>query len=80
MNLDVMMRNTIMFPKAFPGAQWQMNVPANAGDVGLIPGLGRSLAEGSGACRRKTHSSVLAWESPWSKEPGGLQLMGSQNR
>ena len=25
-----------------------------------------------------THSSVLAWEVPWTEEPGGLQSMGSQ--
>ena len=25
-----------------------------------------------------THSSVLAWEMPWTEEPGGLQSMGSQ--
>ena len=25
-----------------------------------------------------THSSILAWESPWTEEPGGLQSMGSQ--
>ena len=25
-----------------------------------------------------THSSVLAWEIPWTGEPGGLQSMGSQ--
>ena len=25
-----------------------------------------------------THSSILAWESPWIEEPGGLQSMGSQ--
>ena len=23
-----------------------------------------------------THSSVLAWEIPWTEEPGGLQFMG----
>ena len=23
-----------------------------------------------------THSSVLAWEIPWTEEPGGLQSMG----
>ena len=22
------------------------------------------------------HSSILAWEIPWTEEPGGLQLMG----
>ena len=26
------------------------------------------------------HSSILAWKSPWSEEPGGLQSMGSQNQ
>ena len=25
-----------------------------------------------------THSSILAWEIPWTEEPGRLQLMGSQ--
>ena len=23
-----------------------------------------------------THSSILAWKSPWTKEPGGLKSMG----
>ena len=25
-----------------------------------------------------THSSILAWEIPWTEEPGGLQSLGSQ--
>ena len=25
-----------------------------------------------------THSSILAWEIPWTEEPGGLQSMASQ--
>ena len=25
-----------------------------------------------------TYSSILAWEIPWTEEPGGLQFMGSQ--
>ena len=25
-----------------------------------------------------THSSVLAWRTPWVEEPGGLQSMGLQ--
>ena len=25
-----------------------------------------------------TRSSILAWEIPWTEEPGGLQSMGSQ--
>ena len=24
-----------------------------------------------------THSSILAWEIPWTEEPGRLQFMGS---
>ena len=27
---------------------------------------------------RATHSSILAWKSPWTEEPGRLQSMGSQ--
>ena len=25
-----------------------------------------------------TRSSILAWKTPWTEEPGGLQSMGSQ--
>ena len=25
-----------------------------------------------------THSTILAWEIPWTEEPGGLQSMGWQ--
>jgi len=28
--------------------------------------------------RMATHSSILAWRIPWTKEPGGLQSMGLQ--
>ena len=45
----------------------------NAGDMGLIPGLGRSIEEAMA-----THSSILAWEIPWTEEPGRLQSMGLQ--
>ena len=50
------------------------NPPANAGDIrnsGLIPGLGISPGEGNGY-----HSSILAWQIPWTEEPGGS--IGSQ--
>ena len=40
------------------------NLPAKAGDVGLITGSGRSGA-GNGSPR-----SILAWEIPWTEEPG----------
>ena len=48
-------------------------MPTNAGDMGLIPILGRSPEEGNG------NSSSLAWEIPWTEEPGGLQSIGSQS-
>ena len=28
--------------------------------------------------RMATHSSILAWRTSWTEEPGGLQSMGSQ--
>ena len=39
----------------------------------MIPGLGRSLKK-----EMATYSSILAWDIPWTEEPGGLQSMGSQ--
>ena len=27
-----------------------------------------------------THSSILAWEIPWTEEPGGLQSMDLENQ
>ena len=27
-----------------------------------------------------THSSIPAWETPWTEEPGGRQSMGSQRQ
>ena len=27
-----------------------------------------------------THSSIVAWEIPWTEEPGGLQSMESQEQ
>ena len=33
---------------SFPGDSAVKNLPTNAGDIGSIPGLGRSLGEGNG--------------------------------
>ena len=41
--------------------------------MGLILGLDDSLEK-----EMATHSTILAWEIPWAKEPGGLQSTGSQ--
>ena len=45
----------------------------NAGDLGLIPGLGRFPGEGNGYPLQ-----FFAWRIPWAEEPGGPQAMGSQ--
>ena len=56
----------------FPGGSVVKNSPTNAGDKSSSPGWGRSPAE-----EMATHSSILAWEIPWTEEPKGLQSMGS---
>ena len=57
----------------FPGGSVVKNPPANAGDVGLLPGSGDPLEKGMAS-----HCSILAWRIPWTEDPGGLQSMGSQ--
>jgi len=56
-----------------PGGSVVKNPPANAKDMGSIPGSGRY-----GEKEMATHSSILAWEMPWTEEPGSLQSLGSQ--
>ena len=51
------------------------NPPANTGDMGLIPGLGRSHRGGNG---NALFFHILAWKIQWTEEPGGLQSMKSQ--
>jgi len=63
----------LYFPEGFPDGSVVENPPANAGDVGSIPGLGRSPREGNG---NPPQYSYL--ENPMTEEPGGLQSMGSQ--
>ena len=45
--------------KGFPGGSAVKNPPANAGDVGSIPGSGRSPGEGN-----NNHLSIRAWRIP----------------
>ena len=56
-----------------PSGSVVKNPPAKAGDTGLIPGSGNPLER-----EMATYSSILAWQIPWTEEPGGLQSMGSQ--
>ena len=50
----------------FPGGSAGRESACNVGDLGSIPGLGRSPEEGM-----VTHSSILAWRTPGTEEPGG---------
>ena len=52
------------FPDGSVGKESTCNA-GNPGDVGLIPGMGRSLEE-----KMATHSSILARRVPWTEEPG----------
>ena len=45
----------------------------DAGDAGFILGSGRSPGGGNG-----NPLSILAWRTPWTEEPGGLQSIGSK--
>ena len=54
----------------FSGASVIKNPADSEGDMGSVPGLGRS--PGGGA----TDSSIPAGNIPWTEEPGRLQFMG----
>ena len=55
-------------------AQWWRTHLSKQEAWGLIPGSGRSPGRGDGS-----PLCILAWESPWTEEPGGLQPMGLQS-
>jgi len=60
----------------FPYSSAGEESSCNGGDIGhmhSIPGLGRSPEKEMAA-----YSSILAWEIPWTEEPGGLQSTESQ--
>ena len=56
----------------FPGSSDGKENACNAGDLGSITGLGRCSGEGN------DRRSILAWRTPWTEEPGGLQSIESQ--
>ena len=58
----------------FPGGSLVKNPPATQEmQEWWVQSLGR---EDPLEKEMATHSSILAWESPWTEEPGGLQSMG----
>ena len=60
----------LLLCKGFPGGSGIKNPPANAGDTGSVPGLGRSLEE-----ETATHSRILAWRIPQTEEDPDLPLI-----
>ena len=56
-------------------AQMVKNLPAMLETWARSLGWENPLEEGMA-----THSSILAWRTPWTEEPGGLQSMGSQSQ
>ena len=57
------------------GHDWSDLAAAGAaGDLGSIPGSGRSPEEGNGPPLQ----NIIAWKIPWAVERGGLQSMGSR--
>ena len=49
----------------FSGGSVVKNPPAKAVDLSSISGSGKSPGGGNGI----PHSSILAWETPWPKDP-----------
>ena len=49
----------------FPGGSAGKESTCNVGDLGLIPGLGRSPGEGNG-----NPLQYSAWKIPWTGKPG----------
>ena len=54
-------------------AQKVKNLPAMLETRVRSPGQEDPLEKGMA-----THSSILAWEIPWTEEPGGVQSTGSE--
>ena len=57
----------------FPDGSDGKGICLHAGDLGLIPGSGRSLEKGMA-----THPRIIAWRIPVDRGASGLQPMGSQ--
>ena len=58
-----------LFIYCFPGGSAGKASACNGGDLGSIPGLGRSLEK-----EMATHSSILAWRIPWTIQSMGLDM------
>ena len=59
--------------KGFPAGSVVNNSHANAQDLGLIPGSGRSPRGENGNALL-----ILAWRIPWTEEPAGYSPWGNK--
>ena len=57
----------------FPVGSDSKEPTCNAGDPGLISGFGRSPGEGNA-----THSSILAWRTPWTDYLTSMQIISQE--
>ena len=67
------------FILGFPGGSVVKNPPANAGNTGSNPGLGRSPGEGNGNPLQYSSMGNTPVFFPWAEEPGGLEFMEFQS-
>ena len=65
----------LLHTKGFPGGSEGKASACDAGDLGLIPGSGRSPGEGN-----DNPLQYLAWKISWTEKPGRLQSMESQSQ
>ena len=84
--VKITIANTYIMPLGFPGGSDGNESSCNVGDLGLIPGLGRSPGEGHGnplqnSCLENPHGQKnLAGYSPWGcKESGTTKRLRTHN-
>ena len=78
---DFPLRN--LCPKSFITQVWKKRAPPVAQMVKHQPAVQETWVQSPGweyplGEEMATYSSILAWEIPWTEEPGGLQSRGSQ--
>ena len=82
--------NTLLFSlveikKVFPGGTVVKNPPANAGDLGSVPGSGRSPGGGNGnppqySCLENPMDRGALQDSPWVRKRVGHDLETKQKQ
>ena len=69
----IAIKHPVIYQRRLPGGSTGRNPPAHAEDKSSIPGR-----EGPLEKEMATLTSILAWEIPWTEEPGRLPSTGSQ--